>query len=84
MTDDRGRSARLQDLSWSGWTRVWGVVEENMLKESIYMSFVMDDTPTHKLFLPQYDLVKYNHEDTMTSDLYKDKQRQEVYSLLDL
>jgi len=82
-----------------------GVVEENMLKDSTYLPFVMDDAPTHELFSPQYslgsqwvqghtlykrlnvqierDLVKYNREDTMTSDLYKDKQRQEVYSLLD-
>ena len=82
-----------------------GVVEENMLKESMYMPFVLDDAPTHELFSPQYalgsqwvqghtlykrlntqierDLVKYNCDDTLTSDLYKDKQRQEVYSLLD-
>ena len=66
------------------------------------MHFVMDDAPSHELFLPQgsqwieghtlqkwlntqikRDLVKYNHEDTMASDLYKDKQCQEVYSLFD-
>ena len=29
------------------------------------------------------DMVKYNRKDTLTSDLYKDKQCQEVYSLLD-
>ena len=29
------------------------------------------------------DLVKYNRDDTMTSDQYKDKQREEVYALLD-
>ena len=82
-----------------------GVVEENMLKESMYMPFVLDNAPTHELFSPQYalgsqwvqghtlykwlniqierDLVKYNRNNTLTSDLYKDKQRQEVYSLLD-
>ena len=29
------------------------------------------------------DLVKYNRDDTLTSDLYKDKQRKDVYSMLD-
>ena len=28
------------------------------------------------------DLVKYNKEDTTTSDVYKDKQRKEVYAML--
>ena len=29
------------------------------------------------------DLVKYNRDDTLTSDLYKDHQRRDVYALLD-
>ena len=71
-----------------------GVVEENMLKESMYMPFVLDNalgsqwvqglTLYKRLNMQiERDLVKYNREDTLTSDLYKDKQRQEVYSLLD-
>ena len=29
------------------------------------------------------DLVKYNRDDTLTSDMYKDNQRKDVYALLD-
>ena len=29
------------------------------------------------------DLIKYNRDDTMTSDVYKDNQRKDVYSILD-
>ena len=41
-----------------------GVVEENMLRESMYMPFVLDDTPTHELFSPQYALGSQWVQDT--------------------